>query len=184
MFNLCIRRVIVSGFAFLAIFLGAVGSSTDSTNDQTLTYMPDFYYPPQSDDMRYATCQLSNIRGGFGNNATMADYVFMAGTAYTAVNLTQPSLDAWFGVGVAVDEQGIVDEFRAEFDEFNQAVSFKLFSFPSIKLAVISIRGTTTNWDMLADMQLWSAAALMQGIRAILPVGGIWTPIFARKLTF
>jgi hypothetical protein len=164
------------------MFLGAVGSSTASTSSATLNYMPNFYYPPQSDDMRYATCQLSNIRGGFGSNATMADYVFMAGTAYLPVNLTQPALDGWFGEGVAVDEQGVVDAFRAEYDSSNQAVSFKLFSFPSVGLAIISIRGTTTNWDMLADTQLWSAAALMQGIRAILPLGGLWTPIFGRKL--
>jgi lipase ATG15 len=132
--------------------------------------------------MRYATCQLSNVRGGFGANATMADYTFMAGTAYLPVNLTQDALDGWFGEGVAVDDQATVDAFREEFDTFNQAVVFKLFTFPSIRLAIICIRGTTTNWDMLADTQLWSAAALMQGIRAILPMGEIWTPILDRKL--
>lgn len=132
--------------------------------------------------MRYATCQLTNIRGGFGDNATMADYTFMAGSAYLEGNLTQEQLDGWFGKGVAFDDQATVDKFRAEYDTFNQAVVFKLYTFPSIRLAIISIRGTTTNWDMLADTQLWSAAALMQGIRAILPIGGIWTPILDRKL--
>ena len=33
----------------------------------------------------------------------------------------------------------------------------------------------------LADTQLWSAAALMQGLRAALPAGEIWTPIIDRK---
>ncbi len=32
----------------------------------------------------------------------------------------------------------------------------------------------------LAGAQLWSAAGLMQGIRAVLPAGEIWTPIIDR----
>jgi lipase ATG15 len=32
-------------------------------------------------------------------------------------------------------------------------------------------------WDALADAQLWSSAALAQYVRALLPVGEIWTPI-------
>jgi hypothetical protein len=40
----------------------------------------------------------------------------------------------------------------------------KLCGFKDLGLGVISIRGTSNNWDMLADSQLWSAAALMQGI--------------------
>ncbi|KAL3904130.1 MAG: hypothetical protein SGILL_010188, partial [Bacillariaceae sp.] len=167
----------VSGFAFLAIFLGAVGSNTDP-NAEGLTYLPkSYYYPPQSDDMRYATCSLTNIRGGFGSGALMFDYIAMATLAYTSEELTQPGLDAWFGEGVAVDRTDIVDEFRAEYDANNAAVFFKLFEFPDIGLGVISVRGTSNNWDMLADSQLWSAAALMQGIRFVLPAGEIWTPI-------
>lgn len=114
----------------------------------------------------------------------MFDYIAMATLAYTSEELTQPGLDAWFGEGVAVDRTDIVDEFRAEYDSLNAAVFFKLFEFPSIGLGVISIRGTSNNWDMLADSQLWSAAALMQGIRFILPAGEIWTPILDRKFGF
>ena len=82
----------------------------------------------------------------------------MATLAYTSEELTQPGLDAWFGEGVARDRTDIVDEFRAEYDANNAAVFFKLFEFPDIGLGVISIRGTSNNWDMLADSQLWSAA--------------------------
>ena len=71
----CIVFCIVAGFAFLAIFLGAVGSNTDP-NAEGLTYLPrSYYYPPQTDDMRYATCSLTNIRGGFGSGALMFDYI-------------------------------------------------------------------------------------------------------------
>jgi lipase ATG15 len=171
----------VAGFAFLAIFLGAVGSNTDP-NAAGLSYLPPtYYYPPQENDMRYATCSLTNIRGGFGDNALMTDYIVMATLAYTADELTQPALDLWFGNGTAVYRQDIVDDFRAQNDPFNTAVFFKLFTFPDIGLGVISIRGTSNNWDMLADSQLWSAAALMQGVRFILPAGELWTPILDRK---
>eukprot|EP00529_Nitzschia_sp_RCC80_P005593 CAMPEP_0113486244 /NCGR_PEP_ID=MMETSP0014_2-20120614/24896_1 /TAXON_ID=2857 /ORGANISM="Nitzschia sp." /LENGTH=992 /DNA_ID=CAMNT_0000379909 /DNA_START=67 /DNA_END=3042 /DNA_ORIENTATION=- /assembly_acc=CAM_ASM_000159 len=167
----------VGGFAFLAIFLGAVGSSTENTSDATPTPLYNFTYPPQADDMRYASCQISNIRGGFGSNATMADYVYMAGAAYLVD--AQGALDNWFGEGVVVNEEQLVDDFRDAVDEGNSAVFFKLFNFTNIDLAVISIRGTTTPWDMLADAQLWAAASLMQGVRVVLPIGEIWTPIFS-----
>lgn len=169
----------VGGFAFLAIFLGAVGSSTESTSEETPTPLYNFTYTPQADDMRYASCQISNIRGGFGSNATMADYIYMAGAAYLVE--PQKALDNWFGEGVATDEEEIVTNFRAAEDEANSAVFFKLFTFQAQGLAIISIRGTTTSWDMLADAQLWAAAALMQGVRVILPIGEIWTPIFSRE---
>lgn len=165
----------------MTIFLGAVGSNTDP-NAAGLNYLPpQYYYPPQSDDMRYATCALTNIRGGFGNNVLMMDYIILATLAYTSPELTQPALDAWFGEGVVLDRTDIVEEFRSQNDPENSAVFFKLFTFPDIRLGVISVRGTSNNWDMLADSQLWSAAALMQGIRFILPAGEIWTPILNSK---
>jgi lipase ATG15 len=108
----------------------------------------------------------------------------MATLAYTSNNLTQGELDAWFGEGVAKDMADLVNDFRNNSDTENVAVSFKLFGFEDLGLGVISIRGTSNNWDMLADSQLWSAAALMQGIRFILPAGEIWTPILDRKFIF
>ena len=60
-------------------------------------------------------------------------------------------------------------------------VSFKLVTVPIKRgtgtFAYVLIRGTTNNWDMLTDAQLWSAAALMQVLRELLPLGSIWTPI-------
>jgi lipase ATG15 len=35
---------------------------------------------------------------------------------------------------------------------------------------------------MLTDVQLWGAAALMQALRALLPLGEIWTPIMAQLI--
>ena len=138
------------GFAFLAIFLTAVGSSTEATNSDEYQYLPNFYYPPLANDMHYPTCTLTNLPGGFGTNSTMADFTFMASSAYFAKNETQPALDSWFQDVEAIDRQDIVDEFREREDPDNSAVFFKLYTFPQYKLAMIVIRGTSNNWDMVS----------------------------------
>jgi hypothetical protein len=193
------------GFVFMAIFLTAVGSSTEATDTATLTYLPNFSYPGLKDDMRYPTCTLSNIQGGFGANSTLLDFAFMSSIAYLVDDNTQETLDGWFGPSgtEAVFDKEYVENFREENDPDDLPVFFKLFRFPQLRLGMIVIRGTSNNWDMvrlgmfwvsvdvhpvsptvlsqLADSQLWSAAALMQGLRAILPAGEIWTPIMDRK---
>mmetsp|Transcript_16499 Transcript_16499/g.46088 ORF Transcript_16499/g.46088 Transcript_16499/m.46088 type:complete len:996 (+) Transcript_16499:244-3231(+) len=166
------------GFAFIAIFLSAIGSSTEGTFNDKFTYLNDFYYPPQTDEMRYPTCTLSNFKGGFGEESTLADFAYLAGMAYRPESATQNALDGWFGnTTTAIDNQAKVDEFRAREDKDNSAVTFKLVEFPDKDLSMIVIRGTQNNWDMLADSQLWSAAALMQMLREFLPFGPIWSPI-------
>jgi hypothetical protein len=106
-----------------------------------------------------------------------ADYAFLAGLAYSASHeSTQRDLDGWFGKGMAVDQSETVDAYRNETDT-SSAVSFKLVTFPNVgNFAYVLIRGTTNNWDMLTDAQLWSAAALMQVLRELLPLGAMWTP--------
>jgi lipase ATG15 len=106
-----------------------------------------------------------------------SDYAFLAGLAYRSTNNTQQDLDGWFGSGIAVDEVDTVEMYRANYN-VTSAVSFKLVTFPnSGNFAYVLIRGTTNNWDMLTDAQLWSAAALLQIHRELLPVGAAWTPI-------
>jgi lipase ATG15 len=104
------------------------------------------------------------------------DYAYLAGLAYRGVNATQSELDGWFGEGVAVDNSEVVREWKR--NERDSEVSFKLISFPTRgNFSYVSIRGTSNNWDMLTDAQLWSAAFLMQGLRELLPLGKVWTPI-------
>ena len=107
----------------------------------------------------------------------LLDYAFLAGLAYRSPNNTQGDLDSWFGSGIAVDDIDTVERYRADYN-VTSAVSFKLVTFPnSGNFAYVLIRGTTNNWDMLTDAQLWSAAALLQVHRELLPIGAIWTPI-------
>ena len=79
----------------------------------------------------------------------------------------------------ATDEVEIVEQYRQMADTPSH-VSFKLVTVPVKSggtFAYVLIRGTINNWDMLTDAQLWSAAALMQVLRELLPLGAIWTPI-------
>jgi lipase ATG15 len=112
----------------------------------------------------------------------MADFTYLAGLAYRGVNVTQRELDGWFGINVTTAQNEAVEEYR-QTHEVSSQVSFKLVTHPKQfgnktgDFAYILIRGTTNNWDMLTDAQLWSPAALMQVLRMILPFGTIWTPI-------
>lgn len=139
------------GFGFLAIFLGAVGSSTENTDAATFTYLPNFSYPGLSNDMRYPTCTLSNMNGGFGANTTLLDYAFVASIAYVIENETQSELDSWFGPSgtEAIFDQEYVDAFRKENDPDELPVFFKMFRFPQLRFGMIVIRGTSNNWDMV-----------------------------------
>jgi hypothetical protein len=100
----------------------------------------------------------------------------LAGLAYQSPEVTQPELDSWFGfvadeitgnqTSYAVDHEEEVQAWRTE-QNTSSAVSFKLVSIKDF--AYVLIRGTTNNWDMLTDAQLWSAAAMLQVLRELLP---------------
>lgn len=95
-------------------------------------------------------------------------------------------LDQWFGAGVATDSVEVIDEFITVFPEYSQsAASYKLITFRDVpNFAVVTIRGTATLWDLMADAQLWLGAALFQGLRELLPLGKVWTPILHKMVKF
>lgn len=174
------------GFAFIAILLTTFPAGAANAAAKPLTYLPygEWKYPGSSKDMKYPTCTLSRLSGGFGDQSTMVDFAWFANAAYIADNETQPNLDIWFQDDPGVtDLQDMVDEFRSREDKNNEIpVKFKLVSVPGPSegetTAIIVIRGTVNQFDMLADAQLWSAAALMQWLRGVIPIGEIWSEIF------
>jgi hypothetical protein len=171
----------VGGFGYFALFLGAIGEDSSGKVSVESTYLPDFYYPELTNDMRYPTCTLGNIQGGFGPRSTMADFAFLAGVAYKRNEVVQSELNKWFmNTTQAIHDVETVLDFREKIGEADSSVHFKFVKFPQYKLNMILIRGTQTKWDMLADSQLWTAASLMQWLRALLPFGGMWTPILDR----
>lgn len=179
------------GFVFVALLLSAVGGGAIETSATPMTYLPkQYYYERKPDNVRYPTCDLSGTGYlGFGETATMLDYGYLASAAYWNQSSLDGDLDLWFasdfgGNGTVKDEQDFVTDFLDREDpNREQAVFFRMISMPSPdsdgRLAIILIRGTVNQWDMLADAQLWSAAAMMQFLRFFIPAGEIWTPIFS-----
>lgn len=173
------------GLLFVALALWAYGDDGLELSNEALRYLPaqDFFYPGQSKDMRYPTCAMSNLDGAWGDESTMLDYAWLAGSAYASQDKIQQELDTWFSDGAGVEDlQDLVDEFRAREDPDDEfAVTFRLISVPSQvsneTTAIIVIRGTVNQWDMLADVQLWSAATWMEWLQFLIPIGELWTPI-------
>jgi lipase ATG15 len=175
------------GFGFIVVLVTTFnGGENPADGAPTLNYLPygEWEYPGTVEDMRYPTCTLSRLKGGFSANSTMLDFAWLSRAAYTADSETQSSLDIWFQNSPGVtDLQDMVDEFRSREDPNNEiAVKFKAVSIPGPEegqtTAIILIRGTKNQFDVLADVQLWSGAALLQVLRGVLPMGGIWSEIF------
>lgn len=100
-------------------------------------------------------------------------------------SITQGELDQWFGgnsTSSALDRQDYVDAYRNA-TGVDSAVSYKLIEFPHANLALVAVRGTTNAWDALTDAQLWSSAGIFQGLRLLLPLGEMWTPILDTMVT-
>lgn len=164
---------------FLLLFLSAFSQGSNSGNVGTVSnILPDFRYVPQEGTFKYPTCSMTADFAIPGSNATaMSDYAYLASIAYVAPESMPETLDAWFGKGVAYDDVARVAEFQTE-EEARSAVHYKLITFSrSPEFAVVTIRGTSNGWDMLSDVQLWSASFLAQAVRTLLPVGVVWNPI-------
>jgi len=184
-------RIIMTffGFAFVAILLSTFQDGdveASATGVTGLKYLPygEFKYPGAAEDMRYPTCTLSRLKGGFADKSTMLDFAWLAKLAYVKDNEFQNELDNWFEDAGVKDEQKIVEAFLDQADPDREfAVKFKLVSVPGPEegqtTGIILIRGSVNQFDMLANVQLWSAAALMQCLRGIIPIGEIWTEIFS-----
>ena len=173
------------GLIWIGILFSAIGSSTDSIFDQRFHFADEkFFYPPQQNDIRYPTCDMSsNGIQEFDDSASLADYAFLAGLPYKTDEIIKDDL-AFFknsDYNITYDPE-FVEAYRIENDYDNAAVKFDLYRIQHFddgkESAIVSIRGTHTSYDLLADLQLWSAAMLMQVVRAVLPLGGIWTPVF------
>jgi len=177
---------------FCSLFLGAyvMGSSEGHGEIEGLLDMNDFVYEPKH-KLPYPTCRMgSDVAIPGEEDTALADYAYLSVIAYTdsdatgTNNSTQEQLDVWFGKGFAVDEKGVVEDYRKE-TKIDSSVQFKLISFPSrTNFTVLAVRGTNNGWDALSDAQLWSAAWLSQALRFILPFGELWNPILENLIYF
>eukprot|EP00541_Cyclophora_tenuis_P016342 CAMPEP_0116563538 /NCGR_PEP_ID=MMETSP0397-20121206/12791_1 /TAXON_ID=216820 /ORGANISM="Cyclophora tenuis, Strain ECT3854" /LENGTH=616 /DNA_ID=CAMNT_0004089997 /DNA_START=29 /DNA_END=1879 /DNA_ORIENTATION=+ len=167
--------------ALLGLFSIAINQSAATASNFQFTYLPDFEYK-QQEDLLYPTCTVGKGLAALGSPSTsIADYAFLAALAYRDPNITQGELDQWFGLNVSQDQDQYVTNFRRRTDNFTSAVVYKFITFPnSGNLGIVSIRGTINAWDALTDAQLWSAAAVFQALRFLLPMGEVWDPILHR----
>jgi hypothetical protein len=179
--NFWVGVFLVFVLAFCGIFISAVaqGSDAGSSKEMKFADQDEFLYNG-SDALSYASCSLGhNIKSPHGTDNSLADFAFLSAIAYLDDNAATQANDEWFGDDVVDTLSDNVYEFKTNYQNKHgtSAVSYKLFDFANQDLKIVSVRGTSNNWDTLSDIQLWSSAALSQGIRAILPLGGFWTPI-------
>lgn len=147
-----------------------------------------FYYEP-ADSIVYPTCHLDkgfelpiqkqgsqSITTYKGTPVALMDYSFLAGMAYVeSAAKAQDMLDQWFGPGEVIDQSDFVQQYRNDTNTAGGAI-YRLFSFKNNPIySVLSISGSHDIWDWIVDSQLWSAAAMAQVVRAVLPAGAIWT---------
>jgi len=168
-----------------AIFMSAVYVGANDGKEQGLSFTDKFHYPG-SGNLEYTSCQLGGgIFPPASTDNSLADFALLSSAAYLAPDVANTTLKEWFAeVGITTKvEEDIVAEFRDGYEKANgkSPVEYKFFGFPDANggegVGVVSIRGTSNGWDALSDAQLWSAAALGQWIRAIMPLGSLFTPI-------
>lgn len=139
-----------------------------------------------SNALNYASCSIShNIKSPEGNDkqSSLADFAFLSAVAYLEVEVANKSVDEWFGNTTVLNLATNVTEFKTSYvnnTDNTSPVNYRLLEFPDQNLTIVAIRGTANSWDSLADLQLWSSTALAQCVRAILPLGMLWTGILSR----
>ena len=171
-------------FFFVSIVFLYVGSmDLDGYKSNTTTLVEGYAYQ-RNPNLPYPTCMLRVKENDLLEGADLFDYAYIAELAYTTPAENQASLNSWFGDNVARVNDTLIEEFRKEFDfeaygmSNDSPVSYKLVqSVVDPRYVMITIRGTATVLDVMADAQLWLSAWLFQGVRAVLPVGNAFTPI-------
>ncbi len=173
-------------FTFLSVLVlvSAFVLGTDDGHNEGIQFASkdEFVYTGSS-ALNYASCTLGqNLKSpeGYDKNY-LADFAFMSSIAYLDDDTAANDLKTWFGNIAAENLVENVSEFKKTYHTENSEgpVQYKLFNFPDQKLQIIAVRGTANPWDALADLQLWSSAALAQYVRAILPLGMWWTGILS-----
>ena len=166
-------------FFVLLVFLYVGSNDLDGYTSSTTALVGGYAYQ-RNPNLPYRTCLLTEENDLLDG----IDYAFIASLAYRHSAEAQTSLDRWFGDNVAKVNDALVEEFRESFDfeaygmSRNSPVSYKLVqSVVDPSYVIITIRGTATVVDVLADAQLWKSAMLFQGVRYLLPLGNAFTPI-------
>ena len=108
---------------------------------------------------------------------------------YRTDDVMDAQLSQYFSNDEAINatvERDYVDEWRTVNGNNLVSVKFDLYKMTSQDtkktIGIVAIRGSAKPWDWLVNNQLWQAAMVVQGVRAILPIGGVFTPFLDSKL--
>ena len=161
---------------FCILFVGVVATSFGVEPDEpALKVAVDVEYPGV-EGFRYASCEIQNTFNITSQNGiSLVDAAFLSSIAYEKNESVQSSITRWFQGALVKDHE---NDYLKDFKEWygGDNVVYKFIGFPDLDLGVVTIRGTSSALDTLADAQLWSGAMLLQAVRTMLPFGHRFTP--------
>ena len=109
--------------AFLFLFMAATSSDDGLGERPPIVLLNDYSYVAE-ESLQYPTCQMgkgfkisvndTDFDTSLGVDTSLGDYAFLSALAYETTNVTDYILPQYFGDGVAVDEDKLVQQFRAE----------------------------------------------------------------------
>mmetsp|Transcript_9694 Transcript_9694/g.23480 ORF Transcript_9694/g.23480 Transcript_9694/m.23480 type:complete len:1031 (+) Transcript_9694:136-3228(+) len=187
--------VLMSFFAILfastwSVALGEDVEAVNAGDNQLLTFLPDFYYPGQTNALQYPTCVPRNDLESRLPNWSLADYTFLSSLAYQNRTVVDYSLSMWFGKSTenVTDEFDAVQAFRAE-NGLGENFHGRFYLFKAQTemgtVGIVTQRGTSGTFDYLVDCRLWLTASMMQILRSAIPFGSMFNDVYPRliKLT-
>eukprot|EP00808_Paulinella_micropora_P015715 g42193.t1 len=152
------------------------GMTLESPVNGSMITAPPF--PNDLEGVLYPVC------GRLVFNLSVVEYGFLSDTAYVyPSSAIQTQLDSYFGTNVSrmIDNQidpylpsGVQAILASE-----RSLVIHTYQFDAIwsrPVYVVSVRGTTTPIDMLADARSWGEAVFMQLLRWLIPFGSLWNP--------
>jgi hypothetical protein len=179
-------------FVFVALVVWFMVSASQTSSEMItaeqrgprppILLVNDFYYAGVN-TLAYPTCQLtkgfefpyvSRLNAGPVKNVSsdLGDYAFLSAMAYEKDSINNYTLQEWFGgEDLVIDEVDYVNQWRKESGTQESPVYFKLFSAPEGNSAIVSIRGSETMFDWLANMHLWFASGVAQLVKWYTPFG-------------
>lgn len=187
------RQVWTWIFVFVALVVWFMVSASQTSSEMItaeqrgprppILLVHDFYYAGV-ETLAYPTCQLTkgfefpdtgrlDARSAKNVSSDLGDFAFLSAMAYEKDSINDYTLQEWFGgeSSSVIDEVEYVSQWRQESGTQDNPVYFKLFSVPEGNSAIVSIRGSETMFDWLANLHLWFASGVAQLVKWCTPFG-------------
>lgn len=160
--------------AFFGLFLLAMKSGDyEDDTPKKFANKTDFVYNGLDD----ALCSFpNNFKTPDGTATAMVDFAFMADLAYR--NTAEDELKEWFGEKATELKSDVVKSFQRDYQKDNGEtyLHYLLINFPQTNLTMVSVRGSSSKWDFMHDLQLYVHTGGLEIVRSTLPLGHLWTP--------